>query len=60
MMIKLSSAFDVAFARYRGEPAEVGPTKAPAPSPAADADLDLAFREWEDDAPPLARAAAAR
>ena len=59
-MIKLSSAFDVAFARYRGEPVDVGPTKAPAPAPAADADLDRVFREWEDDPPPLARPAAAR
>ena len=41
-MIRMSSAFELAYARWRGEP-EIGPAKAPA---AAD-DLDRAFTEWE-------------
>jgi hypothetical protein len=45
-VIKLSSAFDLAFARLCGEAPAVGPTKAPAP--AADADLDRAFRAWDE------------
>ena len=43
-MIKLSNAFEIAYARWCGAPPEVGPTKSPAP----DEDFERAFREWED------------
>jgi hypothetical protein len=46
-VIKLSSAFELAYARWCGEQVtcDVGPMKAPAP--AARDDLDRAFGEWE-------------
>ncbi|HTJ45410.1 MAG TPA: hypothetical protein VL463_25065 [Kofleriaceae bacterium] len=44
-MIKLSSPFEVAFARWCGAAPEVGPMKSPS---SADDDFERAFREWED------------
>ncbi len=45
-MIKLSAAFNQAYARWRGDIADVGPGKAPATTMPVD-DFDRVFREWE-------------
>jgi hypothetical protein len=45
-MIKLSHAFDEAYARWCGAPQEIGPAKSPVV--ASVDDFDRAFAEWED------------
>ena len=45
-MIKLSCAFDEAYAQWCGAPLEIGPTKSPALGTIDD--FDRAFAEWED------------
>ena len=44
-MIRMSSAFELAYARWRGEPIEIGPCKTPATAVADE--LDRAFTECE-------------